>query len=400
MVFSMITRIVNDIEKEAESLKAQDCNSHINNRNGYRHHIDINLRAELTPTHRLAKQSAKIKNKIRRLLKKGYEIPYIGYLARLCIVVVKLPVRIDCLNNDIHNLSHELALLRMSLNQARKDLKESFYQLKSDIESNYTTRFNQMDQRTIDIGNTLVHIEEQFTSIKTGVEIDHSGSTFGTTLDQFYVDFENRFRGSRELIKERISHYLNVIKDSQIDYQKFAVLDIGCGRGEWLELMKDEGIPAIGIDLNGTMIDFVRSLGLNAVRADAFTRLAAMGENSLGLISAFHVVEHLPFEKLVKLFDEALRVLTPGGMILFETPNPENLVVGSCNFYTDPSHNNPIPPHTLAYIAEHRGFKNIKIVRSSPANVVATKSDDIAYIRDRFNMAQDYAVIAYKSIVV
>ena len=119
----------------------------------------------------------------------------------------------------------------------------------------------------------------------------------------------------------------------------------------------------------------------------------------IGAITGFLIVEHLPFSALVQLLDESLRVLISGGIAIFETPNPENLMVGSCNFYTDPTHRNPIPPHTLSFMLTQRGFIETTVLRLSPlASLPEKKSIDqeLHQVIESYYKEQDYAVIAKK----
>ena len=178
------------------------------------------------------------------------------------------------------------------------------------------------------------------------------------------------------------------------------VLDVGCGRGEWLELLKENGIKAKGVDLNSLMIEESSSLGLDTKVQDAIAYLKALEDETLSAISGFHIVEHLPFDILVQLFDESLRVLKKGGMIIFETPNPENIFVGACSFYTDPTHINPIPPSTLQFLAQNRGFKDVDIHRLHPVKQPIypdiEKADDINTLIFASTKEQDYSIIGYK----
>ena len=163
-------------------------------------------------------------------------------------------------------------------------------------------------------------------------------------LDPFYVSFEDRFRGSREEIKQRLAFYLPIFKEGLPGREKAPILDIGCGRGEWLELLRDADLDAEGIDLNQVMVEQCRERKLAVSEADALPHLMGLDENSLGAVTAFHLIEHLELGNLVNLINEIIRVLRPGGIVLFETPNPENLAVGACNFYADPTHRNPVFP--------------------------------------------------------
>jgi len=169
-------------------------------------------------------------------------------------------------------------------------------------------------------------------------------------LDAMYVSFEDQFRGTREDIKNRQKIYLPCIEHVKGGTENAPVLDIGCGRGEWLELLKENGYIAKGLDVNRIMVQKCLETGLNVEEADAIEYVRSQKSNSFGVITGFHIVEHLPLKILISLFDEALRILKPGGLVIFETPNPENIIVGACSFYTDPTHRNPITPNKLKYL--------------------------------------------------
>ena len=181
----------------------------------------------------------------------------------------------------------------------------------------------------------------------------------------FYRAFEDRHRGSRELIKSRLSVYYPFLAPlPAVAHPALALaLDLGCGRGEWLELLGELGFSARGVDLDEGMLAACRERGLDVENIDALAALRAQPDGSLALVSAFHLVEHIPFDLVRELVAESLRALRPGGLLIMETPNPENLVVGASDFYTDPSHERPIPPNLLAFATEHAGFARNKIVR-------------------------------------
>lgn len=225
--------------------------------------------------------------------------------------------------------------------------------------------------------------------------------------DDFYKALEERFRGSRETIKARQSVYLPVVEALYAKVGKRA-LDVGCGRGEWLELLTERGIPVQGIDLNEEFVDAGRAAGFSVQKADAMRFLAAQQEKTYGLVSAFHVVEHLGFDNLLEFLKEAHRVLDDGGAILLETPNPANLIVGACTFYLDPTHERPIPSVLLSFAAEYSGFESVVVV---PVNRGALQRDlelmpielagatvinkVVSTIDDNLMQAPDYAVIAF-----
>lgn len=219
-------------------------------------------------------------------------------------------------------------------------------------------------------------------------------------LDSLYVAFENRFRGSTAEIGKRTERYLPIFKQTGPVASGGVVLDIGCGRGEWLSLLRRNNIATRGIDLNVSMVAEASALGLDVLAGDAIAYLRSLPENSLAAITGFHIVEHLAFRDLVTLFDEARRALMPGGVILFETPNPENLVVGACTFNYDPTHNKPLPPDFLRFIAEARGYEEARIIRSEADCDLSHSETGFApaEVNDWFRQPPDYAVYARKPV--
>ena len=218
------------------------------------------------------------------------------------------------------------------------------------------------------------------------------------SLDALYAAFEEQFRGSREDIKQRVRVYLPVITEVGARLVGRSVLDIGCGRGEWLELLKEQEFNCKGVDLNNVMVEQCLSRGLDVAKVDALDYLRTLPDESLGAVTGFHIIEHLPFMTLLALLDEILRVLTKGGVIIFETPNPQNVLVGSCNFYMDPTHRNPLPSQLTMFLMEFKGFHNCKILNLSysTATVIDENTETARRFNDYFYGPQDYSVIAYK----
>lgn len=219
-------------------------------------------------------------------------------------------------------------------------------------------------------------------------------------LDSLYVAFENQFRGSTGEITERLKRYLPIFENNRLDHPDRVVLDIGCGRGEWLSLLKQKEILTGGVDLNSAMVAQARELGLDVYEADAIAYLRSVPDSSLAAITGFHIVEHLEFRTLVTLFGEAYRALAPGGVILFETPNPENLVVGACTFNYDPTHNKPLPPDLLRFIANASGYIDTRIIRTDlDCHLDETESGFApSEVNDWFRQPADYAVYARKPV--
>jgi len=218
-------------------------------------------------------------------------------------------------------------------------------------------------------------------------------------LDALYVAFEDQFRGSREEIIDRLKVYQPLLEEAKVGTPDSPILDVGCGRGEWLELLHESGYTARGIDINKIMLEQCVARGLSVIEADVIAYLRSVADNSLGAVTGFHIIEHLPFAILINLFDEAVRVLKPGGIVIFETPNPENVLVGSHTFYLDPTHRNPLPSAMIKFMAESRDLRRVVIMNLHPylENQRLDGSPLAERFSDYFYGPQDYAVIGYKS---
>ena len=214
-------------------------------------------------------------------------------------------------------------------------------------------------------------------------------------LDKFYGDFEDRFRGSEEMIYDRLSEYIPLFKRQNIDYANNPVLDIGSGRGEFLKLLKDNNYNAIGLDINQEMVDRSLKMGYEVSQGDAETFLKKSKSQRFGAITGFHIVEHIPFNNLLRILNSCHRALISDGFVIFETPNPENLRVGSTTFYMDPSHLHPLPPDLLAFTLEQIGFRNVEILRLHSEDEKMSDSMPKS-INDLLYGPRDYAVIGYK----
>jgi O-antigen chain-terminating methyltransferase len=182
--------------------------------------------------------------------------------------------------------------------------------------------------------------------------------------ESLYVALEDYFRGDPSVIRERQMAYVPYVKD--VVTAGKPLLDLGCGRGEWLTVLRDAGIPARGIDSNRACIDDCKQLDLNVELADLVEYLNALPENSLGAITMFQVMEHLPFPVLLNVLRAILRVLTPGGVFIGEVPNSETLRVAATTFWIDPTHERPLFPGLLQFLAKEVGFSKADGIYSSP----------------------------------
>lgn len=222
------------------------------------------------------------------------------------------------------------------------------------------------------------------------------------SLDIDYFDFENYFRGPRETIMQWQEVYLPYFEGRK------NVLDLGCGRGEFLELMTKHGIDATGVDLYGKAIDYCKGLGLRAECTDCIQYLGA--QEKVGGIFASQLIEHLATEDMVQLLRLAYQKLEDGAYLILETPNPMCLSSFTHAFYIDPSHNKPVHPLTVKYILERAGYREVNLifpeVSRYPEAIPMLEGDGVKNL-DAFNEAikklnetvygcQDYAIIAKK----
>ncbi len=221
--------------------------------------------------------------------------------------------------------------------------------------------------------------------------------------EMHYAGFEERFRGSEEDIKERQRIYVQYFAGRE------NVIDIGCGRGGFLELLRESGITARGVDLGLDMVRLCREKGLDVTMDDAFAYLEALADDSVGGIFAAQVIEHLLPRRVIELVKLCYRKLAPGGHLILETPNPRCLMVFADSFYKDPSHVQPAHPDTMQFLFESVGLHEVELGFSAPVDpsmripsLEAPGADLEPFNRgiERLNSLlfgfQDYAVIGRK----
>jgi O-antigen chain-terminating methyltransferase len=203
--------------------------------------------------------------------------------------------------------------------------------------------------------------------------------------------FAERFRGSEEYVRRNQRFYLPYFAGRD------QVLDIGCGRGEFLELMRETGVTARGIDLDAESVAVCRSKGLAAEAADLYTYLAELPESSLGGIFCGQVVEHLPPARLPEMVRLCAARLERGGVLAIETPNPECLAIFATHFYLDPTHTRPVPHPLLSFYMEEYGLGGIEVHKLSPAGeTIPSLAALPEEFREAFFGGLDYAIIGRK----
>lgn len=217
--------------------------------------------------------------------------------------------------------------------------------------------------------------------------------------DDIYLSFEERFRGSIDEIKGRLRPYLARVQAPLHALPGRPLLDVGSGRGEWLELLSECGVDAYGVDTNEHAVAFCSQRGLQARCADVLDHLDTLPPGALGAITAFHLIEHLPLGVLRQFLEESRRTLVTGGLLMLESPNPESIKVGATTFHYDPTHLRPIPPQLAAFLVEQAGFVDVEVERLNPypeTSLVQEKSETADRLNELMFGPQDYAVIARK----
>jgi SAM-dependent methyltransferase len=181
--------------------------------------------------------------------------------------------------------------------------------------------------------------------------------------DALYMALEDAFRGSYTSIQERQSQYLELL--NAIKTSDHPVLDIGCGRGEWLSLLKGNGYNSYGIDTNSAAVNECQKSGLDVRSADLLSHLESLPDGSLSAITMFQVLEHLPFNVLLNTMRQIRRVLVSGGLFIGEVPNSQNLSVAASTFWIDPTHQRPLHPLLLKFLATECGFSKVDGIYST-----------------------------------
>lgn len=308
------------------------------------------------------------------------------YPVRIALHIYRLPKYIERLDLRNRQLENEADMIQRQIRSITDDISS----LRDDI-----SILPSIDARLVNLQNRFSKLKDPRASLEAVESVNNTVSD-NHEFDYFYKLFEDRFRGSEEAIKERVSEHLPLFKSLPKELQKLPIIDVGCGRGEFLSLLKDSKLRGVGVDMNRSMVERANKLGLEAVQNDAFTYLSGKKTSSLAAVTGFHIVEHIPFEILMKIFEESYRTVAPGGFVLFETPNPQALNVGANTFYLDPSHQRPIPPQLLSFMLESVGFKpeTIPLHRLKPT--LQHEDKVVVEIYDALYGAGDYAIVARK----
>lgn len=274
----------------------------------------------------------------------------------------------------------------------------------------YTQLRAELRQQNLMLRAELVALEEQLAQLdarwQANPDTPRPRSTEPSSVSEqehnFLQAVAQHFRGDPVQLRTRLSAHLPEVAQALARVPQptvESVLDLGCGRGEWLGLVQEAGHSALGIDLSAECVATCQSQGLNVQLGDALRVLQQTPDQSVAVVTAFHLVEHLPLKGQITLFNEAWRVLAPGGLLLAETPNPENLRVISCNFWYDPTHQRPLPAEMLRVLAKSAGFTQIETALIQPPNISATEQEHYPpRLRHMLFCGEDIVIKAVKSV--
>lgn len=256
-----------------------------------------------------------------------------------------------------------------------------------------------LEKQILRVTRDIDNVRRTIEASQTFEGFPHQSLTTSEIDDSLYISLEDYFRGDQDEVKSRQVGYLEFVRE--VVTPDYPLLDLGCGRGEWLQLLQEQNIHAKGIDSNIAAIEECREKKLDATQGDLVATLESLPESSYGAITMFQVLEHLPFQVMVKVLREALRVLKSGGVFIGEIPNSETLRVGASTFWIDPTHQKPVFPGLLVFLATTVGYSSVSGKYSSPLapepNLEGLPTDAAETLRSLFkavNGPGDFALIA------
>lgn len=323
---------------------------------------------------------------------------------------------VRCLNELARSLDNKQLQLDDDYRQSLLALEDELRSLLDQNSSRAHQRFEAQHYGQEVLSNRLQTLEQVVTGLeqiiarigKRDLSLPISSSNIAVP-DYQYLLLENRFRGSEAEIKQRVSVYLPELKDVP-----GVVCEIGSGRGELQELLRENGVDSFGLELDDAMVEHCLEKGLNVCKADGIVHLSQLRDNSLGAIVALQVIEHLPVDVLTAFFELAARKLKSGGIIIVETINIASLQALRANYFRDPTHMQPLHPDTTSYMMQQAGLKvkQVRYLSPFPKSVefeevavspefpprfleaVEKMNRNTARLNEIFFGNQDYAVIA------
>jgi SAM-dependent methyltransferase len=243
--------------------------------------------------------------------------------------------------------------LRRDVGAVRRDLRTDIDAMQRDLASALaaeSTRLRELITIAARRNDALIAaLDQKIETVAVRVR-DAVNPTATQSADVLYRRIEDSLRGSEAHVRADVMHYVNLAKGHE------PVLDVGCGRGEFLAACREAKIEARGVDTNERSVADLQARGLNASLGAIPECFAKVADESLGSVLAMHVAEHLPVDALFALFRESARVLRQGGLLMIETPNAESIAMSASDFWRDPTHLAPRHPAALTVLAREHGF--------------------------------------------
>jgi SAM-dependent methyltransferase len=310
-------------------------------------HLNRNVQHHRATRERLVETIGVLHNHLAQLV--AFQTRLILYLQQITLYVdsrdrdaagIRLPLAaaISAVGDELHKRWEAIGILQQATMSMKRELER--------LSTGGPAEAGHDDSRTDDDGR---------------VRFQPDRPSVGASLEGFkYVGFEDRYRGSREAVREKLAQYVSLFDGAS------NVLDVGCGRGEFLELLRERGVSARGVDLNPDMVALCRTAGFEAIQSDALALLSALPDASLGGLFSSQLIEHLPPDYLVRFLETAFHKLKPGAKIALETINPACWAAFFSAYLRDITHAQPIHPETLSYLASASGFVNVNIRYSAP----------------------------------
>ncbi len=326
-------------------------------------------------------QKSSFKEKIKR-------IPVFGKVMWIIYGILKAPERISHLFSEIESLKFQLKVQEESFQERISRLFSEIESLKLQLKVQEESL-----QKVEEIDRKLDHLYEdlsfRYKEIPENavIEVKNLKEEVLDNEEKLYERFEERFRGE---IKERLRKYVPFVKEVWERKKKEGrfFLDIGFGRGEFLEILREERIPVKGVEKSSLYVRRLQEKGFEVICTDAIEYLRKLDKDLIFGVSAIQVIEHLDYPELKKLLSVIYEKLIPGGIIILETVNPKSSIALS-NFYIDFTHIRPYPHELVTFLCSCSGFRSIKIIFSSPVERnFRTGVLEADYM--------DYALIAYK----
>lgn len=352
-------------------------------------------------------------------IRKVYRVPVVGYLAEMAVSFARLPMLVRSQRQIENHLVAQQERLAGHITQTNHQLLNNIERVRQDADSlrdgaaalkeSFTNLKNSLTKLADRQKEVAVLQHQQVSALfreQQNLRSDTQASPRNIKSDERYLPagevdeiaalLTEHLRGDRAAVKKDLTVHLSVLQRLGI---RSEILDLGCGSGTWLELLKESGLNATGVDANPRQVEIGRRRGFEIEHGDVIEHLRALPEASLQAVTGFHLLEHFKFPEQIQLLIEIRRVLKSGGVVIFETPNPKNLVVGACNFYADPTHRNPIFPETLQFVLKRLNFVRTRIdylhpVDDSPFNDAEPGSKEL---HSWLFGPRDFAVTAWKS---